>query len=189
MWQLVLGEEATDWSQETEPEVGQAQDWRPDEEKPPQEEPIEEQTVLLPARLWPEDDNEPVVYHHAGYRYKRTIDPARVVLGYLGDFGKDIPYLNRGEMMQAVRTSVRFCEQWLRYFVLRPRWGHFQRLQRNIRADTREHRYRDLLEYERYLRWNVEYRFTKIAVREVKAVLVTTWMPLDHFDIVLAYLF
>ena len=201
MWQLAVEEDATDWSEENPDQVqqawgewtelgddvGQVQDWRTDEQKPPQEE--QQAGLLLPARLWPEDDTEPVVYHHAGYRYKRTIDPARVVVGYIGDFGKDVPYLTRSEMMQAVRNSVRFCEQWLYTFVIHVQLPNSYRLRRNMRRRTREPRYQDLLEYERYLRWNVEYRFLKVAVFEVKAALANTKMPLDHFNIVLAYLF
>lgn len=172
MWQLAVGEEASDWSQDSEP----------------QEEPLqEEKGPLMPARLWPEDDTEPVVYHHAGYRYKRTIEPARVVVGYVGDFGRDVPYHTRGEMMQAVRASISFCEQWLHHFVLRGHLPHTFRLRRNLRLHTRERQYGDLLEYERYLRWNVEYRFNRVALREVGSALMGTPMPLDLINIVIAY--
>ena len=208
MWQPTVDAEA-DWSQESPEQVleawGEWTDAAPEHREPERREETallsveqnREEKVAIPADTWVhplagvnwDDHIEPVAFVHAGYRYKRTIDPVRVVVGYLGDFGKDIPYMTRGEMMQAVRVSVRFCEQWLREFVLRPQVGHFHRLQRNTRQQTREPRYRDLLEYERYLRWNVEYRFPKIALREVKVAVATTGMPLDHLDIVLGYLF
>jgi hypothetical protein len=123
------------------------------------------------------------------YRYKRVIVPARVVVGYLGDFGADIPYLNRRDMLRDVRGSIRFCDWWLRTFVLRTQLPDTWRLRRNMVHKTRELRYYDIFEYERYLRWNVEYRFYKVAVREIYAALQRTKMPSEHVFLVLSYLF
>jgi len=172
MWQPTVSEDQEEWSQESRDQQEESGD----------------QQELLPARLWPGDSNELVVYHHAGYRYKRTIDPARVVVGYIGDFGKDLPYLTRADMMQAVRLSVRFCEGWLHTFVASMRLPNSYRLRRNMREATREPRFRDLLEYERYLRWNVEYRFLRVANNEIKFALACVRVPVDHTNIILSYL-
>jgi len=186
MWQPTTSGDQEDENQES--------DWSPEEPGDQQEEHGDHQEEhgdhpeLLPARLWPGDANELVVYHHAGYRYKRTIDPARVVVGYIGDFGKDLPYLTRADMMQAVRLSVRFCEGWLYTFVASMRLPNSYRLRRNLREVTREPRFRDLLEYERYLRWNVEYRFLKVANNEIKFALAHVRVPVDHANIILSYL-
>ena len=127
------------------------------------------------------------VWRH--YKYKRVIVPERVVVGYLGDFGADVPYLSRQEMMRGVRASIRFCDRWLRTFVLSLQLPDTWRLRRNMTLRTRERRYYDLLEYERYLRWNVEYRFYKVALREICAALEQTKMPTEHILVVVSYLF
>jgi hypothetical protein len=121
------------------------------------------------------------------YRYKRTIVPTRVVVGYLGDFGADIPYLNRQDMMQDIRRSIRFCESWLRRNVLGHLFANTRRLQRNLRRVTREPQYRDIVLYEQYLRWNVEFRFKDVATLTVIQTLFEKKVPKDMVTVILEY--
>jgi hypothetical protein len=122
----------------------------------------------------------------SSYKYKRVIVPSRVVVGYLGDFGADIPYLNRGEMLRDIRRSIAFSERWLRVNVVHF-FANTRRLRRNLASQTREAQYRDIVQYEQYLRWNVEFRFKSVATIAIIDTLTLMKIPRVLANIVLDF--
>jgi hypothetical protein len=115
------------------------------------------------------------------FRYKRVLCPERFFTDFVGDLGVDVPHKNRKEMLKNVRSSIKFAEEWLRKYVA-PRKT---RLYRNLSLATRETVYLDLIEYEKYLRWNIEYRFDS-TVRSLVASSVS--LPSVLLSLLFSYL-
>ena len=119
-------------------------------------------------------------------RYKRCIDPYRVVVGYVGDLGKDVLYKERHQMLRLLRNGIYFSEKWLISFAFST-GENTQRLGRNLVLRTRELRFYDLVEYEKYLRWNLEFRFRRVCVRILSSSLSAV-LPLDLSHTIRSYL-
>lgn len=114
--------------------------------------------------------------------FRRTIDPERVVIGYTGDFGVDVPYASRQEVLRALRRSINFCENWLRRFVLANGFRNTYRLRQRLLAPIG-----DLFNYEQYLRWNVEFRFATVSEEVVFREMVR-YLPIREIsNMVLQY--
>ena len=162
-----------------------------DPEAPPggqHQEHHQEQPQEEPEDQWWAQPSEQKTYAHRGSHYKKVLNPALVVVGNHSDFGRFRAYVNRVDWLRDIRMSIRFSQQWLYEWVIRTKMPCTDRLRKNLRRSTRESQYKDLVEYERYLRRNIEYRFVKVVIIEVRLLLSRTKMPLEHYHVVLSFL-
>ena len=113
--------------------------------------------------------------------YKRVLQSNYVVCGQTGDFGSTQHHENRTALLKEIRRGIAFATWWLRKFVLRTQLPSTRRLRMRLAQSGSV----DIIDLERYLRFNIEYRFRDAASYQLAQCEI---LHGDLYDIVMSYL-